>query len=117
MHLRGEYKEIVRVFGLVRKAQESGINKYNFKTKKKVPEEYTLGTGHVLFFYNKLNYVLKRYNELTTEMINRGFKPNPVPNEALLENIDSSWINDYSPTPEAISLNRQRIKDRTNPNW
>lgn len=40
--LCGEYREIVRVFALARKAQDE-------MHKKKVPNEYTLGTNHVVF--------------------------------------------------------------------
>jgi len=39
-HLVAEYREIVRVFALARKSQDE-------MHKKKVPNEYTLGTGHV----------------------------------------------------------------------
>ena len=36
-HLMGELHEITRVYGLVRKAQDRKINKYNFKEKIKQP--------------------------------------------------------------------------------
>lgn len=111
-HLIAEYREIVRVFTLVRKAQQSGINKYNFKQKKKVPDKYTLGTGHVLFFYNKLRYVLNRYHALTNEMIKRNYKPNPIGDNDLTDRIDNSWFGDYSVTQEALEINRKRIQER-----
>jgi hypothetical protein len=38
-----------------------------------IPEAFKLGTGHELFFVNKPEYTLNRYNELYTECKKRGF--------------------------------------------
>ena len=43
--------------------------------ESKVPKKYTLNAGHVYFFYNKGQYLDKRYQELIKEMKKRGFKP------------------------------------------
>lgn len=107
MHLKGEYKEITRVFGLARKAQFDVI-----KGKRKLPAEYTLGTGHVLFFYNKLKFIADRYESLVLEMQRRGYKPNPIPRNELLDKIDTRLYNDYVPTQEAIAINLERINLR-----
>ena len=106
-HLVAEYREIARVFALSRKAQFDVM-----RGKKPLPTEYTLGTGHVLFFYNKLGYILNRYKALTTEMINRGYSPNPIPEEDLIFKIDKKMFGDYIPTKYAIEINRARIRDR-----
>lgn len=50
-HLVAEYRELPRVFALVRKAALRG----SFSQ----PETYTLGKGHVLFFYTRLEYLAK----------------------------------------------------------
>lgn len=107
MHLQGELKEITRVFGLARKAQFDII-----KGKRKLPSEYTLGTGHVLFFYNKLKFIADRYESLVAEMQRRGYKPNPIPRNELLDKIDPRLHNDYVPTQEAIAINLERINLR-----
>lgn len=106
-HLVAEYREIARVFALSRKAQFDVM-----RGKKPLPKEYTLGTGHVLFFYNKLGYILNRYKALTTEMVSRGYSPNPIPEEDLIFKIDKKMFGDYIPTEEAIKINRARIYDR-----
>ena len=106
-HLVAEYREIARVFALSRKAQFDVM-----RGKKNLPNEYTLGTGHVLFFYNKLGYILNRYKSLTAEMISRGYSPNPIPEEDLIFKIDKKMFGDYIPTEEAIKINRARIYDR-----
>lgn len=106
-HLVAEYKEITRVFGLARKNQRDILG-----LRKKLPAEYTLGIGHVLFFMNKLKFIADRYESLTKEMLRRGYKPNPIPRENLLAGIDLKLIKDYITTAEAIKINRQRIQDR-----
>lgn len=107
MHLKGEYKEITRIFGIARKAQ------YEFlRGKYSIPKEYTLGTGHCKFFINKLGFIATRYEQLTQEMQRRGYKPNPIPREDLLKGIDIELHQDYTPTNEAIEINKQRILER-----
>jgi len=106
--LQGEYKEITRVFTHVRKAQAKGKNKRNIGA----PKEYTLGKGHVLFFYDKLGWVLNRYHELITEMNSRGFKTNPLSDEQLLEGVSSHWMGDYEVTLEARRINLERLDER-----
>lgn len=111
-HLVAELHEVTRVFGLVRKAKARGINKYNIDTKLKIPTSYTMGTGHVYFFYTRLGYVADRYEGLVREAKLRNFKVNQIARESLLEGIDSFWVGDYAPTPEAIEINRKRIEER-----
>lgn len=105
VHLVAEYKEIVRVFALARKSQHE-------LHKKKIPNEYTLGAGHVLFFYDKLKYISSRYDSLCKEMINRGFNCNRVPKEELEQGIERSLFWDYVPTVKAIAVNRERVELR-----
>lgn len=112
-HLMGEIHEITRVYSLVRKAQDRKINKYNFKDKIKQPAAYTLGNGHVYFFYDKLKFITERYFALNKEAIKRGFNVNPIKEEELIAGISSWWFGDYVPTVEAISTNRERIKERS----
>lgn len=104
-HLVSEYREIVRVFALARKSQHE-------LHKKKIPNEYTLGTGHVLHFIDKLKYITERYDALCNEMTNRGYTCNRVPKHELEQGIDRSLFWDYKPTDIAIKLNRDRISLR-----
>lgn len=107
LHLQGEYKEITRIFGLARRVQ------FDFKRGKyPIPAEYTLGTGHMKFFVPRLRFIADRYESLVAEMKRRGYKPNPIPRDELLKGIDNRLYNDYTPTQEAIEINKQRISDR-----
>lgn len=111
-HLVAELHELPRIFSLARTAQYEVI-----RGKKKIPQEYTLGTGHCLFFYNKLNFLADRYELLCAEMKARNYNVNQIPRDELLSGIDPRLLNSYTATPSAISINVQRIADRTNPNW
>ena len=111
-HLIGEYREITRVFTLARKAKARGVNKYNFEQKMKPPADYTLGAGHVKFLMPRLGFVLKRYHALADEMRSRGYTANMIPDEELIEGLGSFWLQDYTPTENAIKINRERIEQR-----
>lgn len=104
-HLVAEYREIVRVFAIRRVAQQQ-------KRALSVPKQYVLGTGHVMFFTDKLQYVLDRYKQLTQEMVRRGYNPNPIPEQELVQGIDKRWFTRYTPDEQAMSLNRKRISER-----
>lgn len=105
-HLVAEYREIVRVFALARACQ------YELH-KKKIPDKYTLGAGHVLFFYDKLQFISDRYDLLCNEMQKRGYSTNRIAKEELHKGIAKNLFWNYNPTPEALEINRQRIKERT----
>jgi len=104
--LVAEYKEIVRIFGLARKAQ------YGMHHVKQ-PDVYTLGTGHCKFFYTRLQFISERYDSLCVEMLSRNFKCNRVPKEDLHQGIERNMFFDYKPTEEALRINRERILERS----
>lgn len=107
-HLVAEYRELPRIFGLVKKAQERGLTPSNINATP----DYVLGTGHVKFFYDKLQYLQKRQQMLINEMRKRGFKPNFVNVEELMQGINQMWYGDWEPDEKAMDINRARIKER-----
>lgn len=107
-HLQAEYREITRPFAKVRERQAKGQKPSNVKA----PADYKMGTGHETFFFTRLQYLVDRYQELTNEMLARGYKANPVPIENLVEGIDKSWFGNYTPTQTAQAISRQRIAER-----
>jgi len=97
-HLVAEYREILRVFKLA-------------KLTDKAPKEFTLGTGHVLFFYDKLQYAHKRFESLRQEILDRGFTPKMEFDNTVLEP-KMQLYNDWQGTQEADDLIKQRLMDR-----
>lgn len=106
-HLMAEYRELPRIFTLVKKAQEKGKRPVDFTV-----ETYRLGKGHVHFFYKRLAWLQERYNELVKELYRRDFNINPIRTFSLLEGLDHYWFGWYSVTTEALQENRERIAKR-----
>ena len=104
-HLVAEYRELPRVFALAHKAAARG--------DPRGPACYTLGTGHVRFFYVRLAYLARRHQALVAEMRRRGYQPRfeGIRRTDFPEIPDACW-QDWTPTPEAMALNRARIAER-----
>lgn len=103
-HLLAEWKELPRVFTLAAKAYHSG-------RKVVAPERYTLGAGHVKFFYQRLGYCLKRFSALREEMLRRGYKPS-YDAPPITEIRDTEWWQHWWPDEDALRINRERILER-----
>jgi hypothetical protein len=100
-HLIAEHREIKRIPNAVRTGRA---------VIKNLPEHFTLGTGHVKFFYNKLGYLLERYRELYLECLRRGFE---------VQNYESAWrdippelMGSYTPTEADKRLIEVRIREK-----
>lgn len=109
--LSGEWKEISRLFSLV----HARVAKGQRPTDIKSPNEYKLGSGHQLFFYTRLGYIVDRMFSLADEMLNRGYNPSLDMLFSIVDgarqDIPPEWFGNYTPTPEAIQLNIQRMID------
>lgn len=113
-HLMREYQELPRIVGLVRKAIHKGRKPSDFK----MAHDYILGSGHVTFFYNKLEFLRKRQLSLIAELLVREYKI--VHQEGLdLYNIPNEWKEDYIPTNNGLMLSRERIREKIlmKPQW
>ena len=114
-HLIAEYREIFMVAGSLKRTL---VSKVGYQ-ESKVPERYTLNSGHVYFFYNKGRYLHRRYDELIKEMKLRGFMPSddrPFPFQIFMDN---DLYNDWTPTMEDYKIIRERIQQKINmkPEW
>lgn len=104
-HLVAEYREIGRVYALA-------VSAYNRGERTSAHgEAYTLGTGHVKFFYSRLGYVTKRHRELIAEMLRRGY--NPTYRIVVPPDLPNSWMRDWTPDDRAQLINRARIAERS----
>lgn len=100
-HLLAEYREITRIPSYLKKAKNT-----------EVPSRYTMGAGHVRFFYNKGLFLFNRTQALYTECVNRGFKVSYK-----VYNIEAHNTNqrlDFTPANDEIEINRGRINERLN---
>ncbi len=64
-HLFAESRELKMLPSLYKRIGTRSISR--------VPKEFTLGQGHILFFLYKAAYVLQRYDIVLQELKNRGY--------------------------------------------
>lgn len=108
-HLVAEYRELPRIFGLVRAADARGEE----PDDRRNPNTYVLGTGHVRFFYRRLGYLADRYIQLCAEMKRRGFRVTYDEDPRVVHaDIPAKWWGMWRPQLVALDINRGRIAAR-----
>lgn len=107
-HLIAEHREIKRIPNHLAK-HWSRLFKNGIES---LPKEFTLGKGHVLFFIDKGAYTYYRYEEIYEECLKRGFLITYFGYAwEIYDGLDSGWRKNWEPTPEAIKLIKERIKE------
>lgn len=101
-HLVAEYRELPRVFKLAEAAAQ--------RSTIQVLDDYTLGPGHVKFFYTRLGYCQHRFQELVAELLRRGYHPQYTSCPTV--EVPANWWQDWTPDNTSLQLNRQRLADR-----
>ena len=104
-HLLAEHREIKRLPHCLERSLKS-------RSKRRIPSEFCLGTGHVLFFLDKMKFVSRRYKELYAECCKRGFTVTDYSSN--FENISMDYLNDYIPTNTEKEILIKRISERLN---
>ncbi len=100
-----EYREILRV----PKLACAWVKKNFICNLQRLPDSFTLGTGHVKFFYDKLAYIESRYDELFFELDKRKYK---VEKYDLFTGLDDEVFDlyfDYDETANDRYIVSQRI--------
>lgn len=105
LHLIAEYREIPMVPAALRRSLRT---KTRSEILSRVPETFTLGAGHVRFFYDKLRYLQLRYAALREEMIRRGYEPDENRDPGF-SGFDRFFRRDWNETAEARRLVLERI--------
>lgn len=102
-HLLAEYRELPRIFWAVRKklSEWRKIQAWNI---------FKLWNGHVIFFYDKLGFLEKRYYEIINECKKRKF--NIKFDKLDLSDIPVLYKNDYIPTKKDLKISIARINEK-----
>lgn len=103
-HLLAEHREIKRLPFCLRKAVASG-------SVKNIPDRFTLGKGHVLFFLNKMEFARRRYRDIYVECHLRHFHVEDY-EENFVYNIPDEFSGEYMPTGDERRLLVDRISER-----
>ena len=112
-HLIAEYREIFMVGSSLQRSLRSPS-----WDPAKIPKQFTLNTGHVMFFYDKGFYLCKRYQQLVAEMQRRGMSPDPNRRFDV-----GQWprelFRDWEPSESDKEIVRERIDARIaeKPDW
>jgi hypothetical protein len=100
-HLLAEHREIKRIPNTIKSGKANLTD---------IPTTFCLGPGHVKFFYNKLFYLRKRYIEIYTECIKRGF--NVTNFIEAFDKLPTNLCFDYQPTKADKQLIKNRIAEK-----
>jgi hypothetical protein len=100
-HVIAEHREIKRIPNCIVKGR------YNMKGQ---PKEFTLGTGHVKFFYDKCGYLKKRYEELYARCIELGVDATYF--GGAWDNVPKEFMGDYTPTDRDRKILIERLVER-----
>lgn len=106
-HLMAEYRELPRIVNAVICGRLSGAG---------APTTYVLGTGHVKFFADKIDFLHARYTKIWDELLYRGFTLNPeFSPQKMNEKIKYAGCdisNNYKFSDADILLSRNRIIEK-----
>lgn len=102
-HLMAEHRELKRIPNAVR----TGKAKIN-----NIPDTFSLGNGHVKFFYNKLGYLKKRYIKLYQECKRRGY--NVTNYISAWDGIPNELMGDYKVSKKDRDIIVHRINKKIN---
>ena len=102
-HLIKERIEILRIPNAIKQGKAKVV-------LSKIPNTFTLGTGHVIFFYPRLKYLHKRYDELTQECIKRNF--NVTDYSDAFDGLPTNLYNDYEERTNDRKILVERINER-----
>ena len=106
-HLLAELRELPRIFTAVSKRIAEG------KDFNDIPKVFTLGTGHVKFFYDKCEFLLHRHRDLRFEYYSRFDKTYEF-DFTRIAKIPLNLFGRYTPTMSEKQLLVDRISTRIN---
>lgn len=99
--LLAEHREITRIPNTVKSGRAKVVD---------IPSDFTLGKGHVKFFYNKLAYLHDRYYELYQECLNRSF--NVTDKSSAFNDLPLEYLLNYNEQPKDRQIIIDRIRSR-----
>ena len=100
-HLLAEIRELPRILNTVK----SGKAKIENKT-----DIFKLGSGHVTFFYPRLQYLVKRHKDLVNEANYRQFRT--LNYSESYENLPKHLLNEWKPSNNVRVLLKERVNER-----
>ena len=107
-HLIAEIREITMVPAALKRSLRT---KSTEDIMRSIPKKFTLNSGHVLFFYNKLRYLENRFKLLCNEMLNRDYIADESRKLAFC-GFEAVWYGDWESSEEDNKIVWERINLR-----
>lgn len=107
-HLVAELREITMIPAALTRALRT---KTRADVLASIPKKFTLGTGHVRFFYDKQEFLRVRFHNLVREMKSRGYSPDVFRSNAFWD-FDPEFGNDWQASADDNALVQKRINER-----
>ena len=104
-HLMAEYRELPMVLSALKRSLQTQSESTIIK---KIPGKFTLNSGHVLFFYDKILFLKRRYEQLQLELIDRGFNID-LDRKLKVAGFPNRFYSDWYPNAEAQDIIKERI--------
>jgi len=98
-HLLAEHRELPRIF-------KQAADAYAEHRTAQLPPKYTMGTGHVRFFYDKTAWLAARHRTLSAECARRGFKVQQGELTPLAHSVP------WEPTAVDLEENLKRLREK-----
>lgn len=105
LHLLAEWREITMVPAALRRRLRSLAPD---KIRKRISRQFTLNQGHVVFFYDKMTFLMARFDLIAQEMRRRGYQPDMSRREAFY-GFHHTWYNNWYPTEIDNNIVAERI--------
>lgn len=107
-HLIAEIREITMVPASLRRSLRT---KSIQDVLESIPDTFSLGKGHVKFFYNKIGFLQYRFTRIADEMERRSFVPDRTRIEAF-DGFDAMWTGHWQATDDDNLIVMERITMR-----
>lgn len=112
-HLLAEYKELPRISGAIWRWHEKTTTNIEglgeVFVSPTAPDSYCMGKGHVKFFYDKGEWLRRRFEEeIVPELERRGYNLSYTSYRPHPDGYNLDWV----PDENAKEICRERIKER-----
>lgn len=109
-HLFAEWRELPRIFTLVINRVAKG---HTNPKSMGIPTEFKLGSGHMLFFFDKLEYLASRHKRLTVELKLRRYRiTEHEPLSSLKSVIPNQFWGNFKPSRKDTLVSFGRLLER-----
>lgn len=118
-HLFAEFREIKHVPAALKRSMAT---KSADAILKGIPGNFTLNTGHVKFFMNKIGFLKERHNLLLQELLHRGYNVSEDSANGFdkrVSDVPAEFMHGYTPSRRAADVSKERILLRISekPEW